>query len=111
MLSAVGSAGSPEDVSVAAPVRTWTGGHSKSGGSVGAPGTTDAADALALPPGMVPASFASAPKESGNDDDEQSASVRLSNANAAISPRCGKRNSVTPTPRTPHAPHQNPSQA
>src|SRR5215213_101886 len=95
MFRAVGSAGLPEDVSVDAPVRTCTGGHSKSGGRTGPP----AADALALL--AVPASFASAPKESGNEDDEQPASIGPSSANAVISPRRGKRNSDTPTPRTP----------
>src|SRR5258705_3133320 len=96
MFRAVGSAGLPEYVNVAAPVRTWTGGHSNSGGRLG-----PTADALALPPEVVPASFASAPKESGNEDDEQPASTGPSSANTVIRPRRGKRNSDTPTP----APH------
>src|ERR1043165_1444238 len=102
MLRAVGSAGLLDDVSVLAPVRTCTGGHSKSGGNAGAPGT---ADALALPPGMVPASFASDPKESGNEDAEQPASTGLSRANAIARAPAGKPSSDKPTHRTPRQTH------
>src|SRR6266853_4569234 len=94
MLRAVGSAGLLEDVSVDAPVRTCTGGHSKSGGSVGAPG---AADALALEPLEV--------NHDGSDGiegiAEQPPSSGIARASAVIRPRRGKRNSDTPTPRTP----------
>src|SRR6266478_7792645 len=95
MLRAVGSAGLPEDVSVAAPVRTCTDGHSKSGGRVGPP----AADALALL--AVPASFANDPQESLSWDCVHPPSTGPDRASAAIRPRHGKRNSDTPT----HAPH------
>src|SRR5205814_1727269 len=95
---AVGSAGLPEDVSVAAPVRTCTGGHSKSGGNVSAP----AADALALEPLEV--------NHDGSDGidgiAEQPPSSGTARASAVIRPRRGKQNSDTPTPRTPH---RNPS--
>src|SRR5947207_8213402 len=91
MLRAVGSAGLPEDVSVAAPVRTCTDGHSKSGGRVGPP-----ADALALEPLEV--------NHDGSDGieiegiAEQPPSSGTTKASVGIKPRRGKRNSDTPTP-------------
>src|SRR3954467_13219926 len=94
MLRAVGSAGLLEDVSVAAPVRTCTDGHSKSGGRL------KAADALALPAEAPPRTDAF-DHQSGNEDEEQPASIGPSRANAVVRPRHGKRNSDTPTPRTP----------
>src|SRR3954469_8070335 len=102
MLRAVGSAGFPEDVSVAAPVRTCTGGHSKLAGNVRA-----AADALAFP-AVAPLRRAADDHQSGNEDDEQPASTGLSRANVMVRPRHGKQNSDTPTPRTPR---RNPPQA
>src|SRR3954451_5478493 len=98
MLRAVGSAGLVGDVSVDAPVRTCTGGHSKSGGRVGP------ADALALLPSVVPASFANEPQESVSWDAEQPPSTGPIRA-SAIRPQREIRYSGTPT-HTP--PHQNP---
>src|SRR3954468_14512865 len=102
MFRAVGSAGLLEDVSVAAPVRTCTRGHSKSGGRVGPP----AADALASP--AVPASLANAPQESESWDCVQPPSTGPIRANAATRPRHGKPDSNTPTP---HTRRRNPPQA
>src|SRR5471030_2559110 len=100
MLSAVGSAGLPDDVSVAAPVRTCTGGHSKLGGSDGAPG---AADALAFEP--LELNHAGIEGMEGMEGIEGSAeqppSSGTARANAVVKPRRGKWNSDKPT----HAPH------
>jgi hypothetical protein len=96
---ALGSPGLEESVSVAAPVRTCTGGHSKLAGKAGAPG---AADALALEPAEVNQSgIAGIDIEGIEGSEEQPARSGINTAEAVHKLPRGNLNPDTPTPHMP----------
>jgi hypothetical protein len=88
-------------VSVAAPVRTCTDGHSKFDGRVSAPA---AADALALEPDDVNQSGIDGIETEGIEgSEEQPASSGISTADTVHKLPRGNFNPDTPTPHMPHA--------